>query len=271
MKQFYTPSILLLLMARTCLSVSLGTGPSRRMVLGQATIAFCTYLVPRTAWPSSLPSTLENFRYSETWFGTALPLLDVERASQLASWDMGRWPDPILRRPAAIVEDYWFGTQTLKRVSELLAETAQINKAVGLAAQQCGVNARIVYIEEPKRISMVNPQIVGRSEERFMKIWQEFCLVLPPTFIATVLRDAWVDVEYWDWEGHPNHIRLKGEAARAAQHELDHDRGILTLDHVALEEMENDVMRSIEKDGHDERMGLAYSRYVTEGNSMANH
>ena len=43
---------------------------------------------------------------------------------------------------------------------------------------------------------------------------------------------------------------------------LDHDRGILVLDHIGLEEMENDVMRDIEAEGHNSRMLLAYARDV---------
>ena len=94
--------------------------------------------------------------------------------------------------------------------------------------------------------------------------------MLPPSFRATVLRDAWIDVVYQDAcsisssdaaESSLQTRRLYGETARATQHELDHDRGILITDHVALEEMETDLMRSIESPGHDERMVAAYTRY----------
>jgi hypothetical protein len=43
---------------------------------------------------------------------------------------------------------------------------------------------------------------------------------------------------------------------------IDHDRGILVLDHIDLEEMEGDIMREIEMEGHESRMLLAYSRQV---------
>lgn len=246
-----------------CLSVVLSPtkcGASRRILFSHAAQACLIGRLTR-AWADE-PSTPGLVPYSATWSGTALQRLDVETAGQQSAWIMGRWPDPILRRPAEGVEESWFGTQTLKRVTELLSETAQDNKAVGLAAQQCGVNARVIVLEKPKQIVMVNPHIVGRSEERNMKVWQECCLVLPPTFTATVLRDAWVEIEYWNWQGQNRFVRLKGEAARAAEHELDHDRGILILDHVGLEEMETDAMRSIEWEGHSERMTLAYSRSV---------
>ena len=143
-------------------------------------------------------------------------------------------------------------------MATLLRQTCVKEGAVGLAAQQCGVDARLVHLVGVG--TMVNPSIVARSVEADMKVWSEFCLVLPPSFRATVLRDAWVDVEYRETNGSIRTTKLRGEKARAAQHELDHDRGILILDHVGLEEMESEVMRQIERDGHDERMALAYSR-----------
>ncbi len=212
------------------------------------------------------------FVYSDEWTGTNLPLQTLEEAVETAakssnsSWPMARWPDVILRRPASPVQNRWYGTTILKQACSLLQETATNAGAVGLAAQQSGVDARIIYLETPGRIPssivMINPHIVQRSAEEDMRVWQEHCLVLPPTFIATVLRDAWVDVEYWDWKGKFHAVRLAGEIARAAQHELDHDRGILTLDHVGLEELESDVMRRIEEPGHWDRMKAAYSRVV---------
>jgi hypothetical protein len=45
---------------------------------------------------------------------------------------------------------------------------------------------------------------------------------------------------------------------------LDHDRGILTLDHIGFEEMENSSMREIESSGHAARLQLAYAREIME-------
>jgi peptide deformylase len=229
--------------------------------------------------PFSLPqSTLKHpFVYSADWTGTQLPLLTLEQAiqaeniQQQGQWKMGRWPDPILRRPAAEVDSRWFGTSSLARACDILQTTAQAEGAVGLAAQQCGVDARLVYLEKGgggivggggPSLVMVNPHIIGRSPETQLRVWEEQCLVLPPTFRATVLRDAWVDVAYTTWQGQPRKMRLYGEASRCAQHELDHDRGILVTDHVGLEELESDLMRRVERPGHDERMQLAYARLV---------
>jgi peptide deformylase len=247
------------------------------------------------------PVQQQGFPYSSDWTGTRLSRMDLEQSALIPprtptgsltpkSWDMGRWPDPILRHSALPVDERWYGTECLQHAAHRLIITARDYGAVGLAAQQCGVDARMVYLERtrPSRRSsemtsittetatatnsffvMINPAIVQRSPESEMKVWTETCLVLPPPFRATVLRDAWIDVEYYDVNGVWHSERLRGELARAAQHELDHDRGILTLDHIDPDEMENDVMRSIERPGHDVRQQLAFARAVSIPHSHA--
>ncbi len=111
---------------------------------------------------------------------------------------------------------------------------------------------------------LVNPRIISRSPEIEMRVWKEECLVLPPTFTATVLRDSMVNVQYETLTGETKDILLQGELARCLQHELDHDRGILITDHVGLDDLESQEMREIETKGHDDRMFMAYSRFISE-------
>jgi peptide deformylase len=228
------------------------------------------------------PTIQHPFRYSDTWTGTNLTLLSLSEAVESAmgetdahvkgkatttetggnrsrvqvdkgrttvpdgtieTWNMGRWPDPILRHPAEAVNgDVWFGTDTLLRACQILQKTAVQHRAEGLAAQQCGVDARIVYVNlqastapqsqyplllrspedktHAKFLMMINPSIVRRSPENEMTCWTEECLVLPRSFRATLLRDKWVDVHYWTPMGEPQQARLRGESARCFQHEL---------------------------------------------------
>jgi peptide deformylase len=240
---------------------------------------------PPLTVPTTSDSTDASLVYSDEWTGTALSLVTVQESAAASTreyWPMAQWPDPILRHVAAPVEQELFGTAALQTACRRLERTAIREKAVGLAAQQCGVNARIVYLERSNQntgpwhlpfsspssslatLTMINPNIVQRSPETEMRVWTEQCLVLPPTLQVTLLRDAWVDVEYQNVAGEWCKERLEGEVARAAQHELDHDRGILMTDHVSLDELENDLMRSIEQQGHDQRMVLAYARTVED-------
>jgi peptide deformylase len=250
---------------------SLGTFMSRREALLQPGVSafFLSSLLPNS---SSNPVETSSLDYSTEWAGTSLTVMSLDDAVASASddgWSMARWPDPVLRRRASEVSSRYFGTALLERACQLLRTTAIREKAVGLAAEQCGVDARIIYLERAENnplapsLVLVNPRITGRSSEIDMKVWREHCLVLPPTFSATVLRDAWVDVHYQELKrGEWRRIRLQGEAARAFQHEFDHDRGILITDHIGLDEMDNDVMAAIERKGHELRMGIAYSRDV---------
>ena len=78
-----------------------------------------------------------------------------------------------------------------------------------------------------------------------MAIWNEKFLVLHPIIITMVLCDAVVTVRYETLRGTTETVTLEGEAVRAAQHEMDYDRGILLLDHLVLDELETGEMRRI--------------------------
>jgi len=290
-----------------------------------------------------------------TWQGTSLPgplslsdacsSLRVDIAEPFLN--MGRWPDPILRHPSAPIPPFVFQNKNeleqLQLVAVALRNTARKEGAVGLAAQQCGVDASMVFIDgvnsaglsnsradgrwsdvfdsasndvfgqgswrkSRKEISgegdsndnflkwppiinnnqqsqqvngmfLVNPRIIHRSPESEMLVWTEQCLVLPPEFRATLLRDAEVTIEYESLEmdigfsgsfGATKQITLRGELARCAQHEMDHDRGTLIVDHVPLDELlsvgGNPFMAEIENANglHPTRMQRAYSREISE-------
>jgi len=226
------------------------------------------------------------------WQGTSLSRLSLSdayelltKASSKQSFNMARWPDPILRIPSSNVPLSIF--QNEKQLEELylvataLKNTAREEGAVGLAAQQCGIDASLIFIDNinnKKGTFLVNPRIINRSPESEMLVWTEECLVLPPQFRAILLRDAKVTIEYESLElescGITKQITLNRELARCCQHEMDHDRGVLITDHVPLDELlsieGNNVMASIEDcDGlHSERMKAAYSRYVSESSLL---
>ena len=257
-----------------------------------------------------------NFRYRDDWTGSNLKWLSISDAASLVTssssdnhvlqLEMGRWPDPILRRPANPIPWNMLGTEQLKVVGHALRKTARAEGAVGLAAQQCGVDGRMVWIdtssEGDKRptstskrkmlrgnkgaaqvgegmstnqndgddnegLFLINPRITWRSSEMEMLPWTETCLVLPPNVSATVLRDASISVEYETLQGETKSISLDRELARCVQHEMDHDRGILIVDHIDLGEMEGGeegTMAMMERKNHPLRMASAYERYVSE-------
>ena len=244
------------------------------------------------------------------WQGTALDIFSLSEAAKKITTasksspalPMGRWPDPILRRPASKIPVSVFQhadqLEELRMVASALRNTARKEGAVGLAAQQCGVDASLIFIDGVHQkqtnqsrnsvfgegrtlgenrddgIYLVNPRIIKRSKESEMLVWTEECLVLPPQFRATLLRDAMVTIEYealhGDEYGMTKQITFKGELARCAQHEMDHDRGVLIVDHVGLNELlsvgGDNFMASIENaDGlHETRIQRAYERYLSD-------
>jgi peptide deformylase len=227
---------------------------------------------------------------------------------------MAQWPDPVLRIPAHPVPAHLFGTDELRTLAKALRNTCRQAGAVGLAAQQCGVDASMVFLEtqdyqtqaqdntdcqvvsqvKKRRIQkettksfgygfddkdgilLINPRFVARSSELDMNVWREECLVLPPWFRATVLRDDQVVVEAECLEtGHTFHVSLKGELSRAVQHECQHDRGILIMDHIDVVDMDvvdddesscviTRQMQQLEFQSplHEQRQDLAFARSV---------
>jgi len=178
---------------------------------------------------------------------------------------MALYPDPVLRRRAAPVER--FGPE-LDAFARLLLD-GMVSQAI--TAIQFGVDACVVALKgmaelgrERGGLVLVNPRIVARSDESSMRPWREVCLVLPETLEVELLRDEWVDVEYADTAGSPRSATLRGEAARAFQHELDHLNGILIVDHAALDELPAPIAR-IERGAHAERQARAFARPVDAG------
>jgi peptide deformylase len=248
------------------------------MVLATATDTFIPLKTEASnnAATVNSPNLQHPFKYSDQWTGTSLPQISLTEAvfqarqSSDGVWKMGRWPDPILRLPAESVPSTAFGTSTLQTSVETLIRTAQHYQAVGLAASQCGVNARLIVLQQGNNKQrwhvFVNPRIIERSPEADVRVWTEHCLVLPPTLAVTLLRDARVTVQYQTInDGSVRQVQLSGEAARAFQHEYDHDRGILVTDHIIDKNCWPDaLMAQIEAPGRAERQAHAFSRFLDE-------
>ena len=228
--------------------------------------------------------------------GTNLPhcspleALRKYRASEsdipLSAFPMARWPDPVLRIPTKSVSASLWNANELFTLANTLRMTARKEKAVGLAAQQCGIDASLVFLEktEPSKtnsrrrkgkgvtdddkdgIFLFNPRFVYRSPETEMLVWDEHCLVMPSKFHATVLRDRRVVVEAETLDGTTRFFDFTDEMARAVQHECQHDEGILIVDHVDLDfdELVTDQMRQIEREQHFERQRRAFARPIVE-------
>ncbi|NLO44262.1 MAG: peptide deformylase [Candidatus Cloacimonetes bacterium] len=118
-----------------------------------------------------------------------------------------------------------------------LIHTMYIRDGVGLAANQVGVDKRIVVIDphtadeekEQNPIVMLNPKILERDGKQ---IGDEGCISVPYIF-APVVRDKKIVYEYTDLEGKTITKETEGYEAVIIQHELDHLDGIVFTDRLA--------------------------------------
>jgi len=139
------------------------------------------------------------------------------------------WPDDVLRRKAAPVED--FGDELQRLIDDML-ETMYAAPGVGLAAPQVGISRRLFVIDtssdtEPGQVVVLaNPELFETEGE---VVFEEGCLSVPD-YSAKVKRARRVAVRGRNRHGHPVEVRGEELLARALQHELDHLDGTLFID-----------------------------------------
>ena len=117
-----------------------------------------------------------------------------------------------------------------------LFETMYAAPGVGLAAIQVCEPKRVVVIdaprgdEEKRPLTLINPEIVWASKERATH--EEGCLSIPE-YLDEVERAERVKVRFLDLKGAPQEIEADGLLARVVQHEIDHTKGVLFIDHLS--------------------------------------
>lgn len=143
------------------------------------------------------------------------------------------YPAACLREPVRPVEKF---DEELARLLNDMAETMYAAPGIGLAAPQIGVSLSVFVIDvnsgsdEPSDFRVfVNPQLSERSGEARNP---EGCLSLPGVR-DTVVRAERVRVRALNERGEPFELETGGVLAHALQHEDDHIRGVLFIDHLS--------------------------------------
>ena len=119
-----------------------------------------------------------------------------------------------------------------------ISEKYNLRAGVGLAAPQVNVSKRIFALHltelkgEPITFIAVNPKIISHSVEKTYLSTGEGCLSVDRNVEGYVPRYARISIEAFDLEGNQFKKRLKGLAAIAFQHELDHLNGVMFYDHI---------------------------------------
>ncbi|HSK68544.1 MAG TPA: peptide deformylase [Candidatus Limnocylindria bacterium] len=118
-----------------------------------------------------------------------------------------------------------------------MAQTMYEAQGVGLAAPQIGILRRLIVLDVGEGlIEMVNPEIVSSEGSCGMP---EGCLSIPGRR-GFVTRPEKVTVTAQDRTGKPFTVEADGLLARAVQHEIDHLDGVLYVDKMDYEIVEED-------------------------------
>lgn len=138
--------------------------------------------------------------------------------------------DPILEKPTAAIKDI-----TSKEIAlvEDMFETMFTVEGIGLAANQVGVNKRILVIDasrgqlKKERVALINPEIIFYSKE--VDCVKEGCLSFPE-MEGAIERSISVTMRALNLNGDPIEFDAKEILARIFQHEIDHLNGKMFIE-----------------------------------------
>ncbi len=139
--------------------------------------------------------------------------------------------DPVLAAPTRQVTDFDEGLATL---IDQMVTAMTIAEGVGLAAPQVGVDLAVFVYDCPDgtggraRGHLVNPSIETSGEP---DLSDEGCLSVPGPY-HELERASQATVRGMDRDGKPVEVSGTGYFARCLQHETDHLRGVLYIDHL---------------------------------------
>ena len=141
--------------------------------------------------------------------------------------------EDILRLKAKEVTEF---DESLSQLIDDMVQTMYHNEGAGLAAPQISILKRIVVIDVGNGlVELVNPKITSASKE---VVCDEGCLSVPGKR-GKVMRPEKLTVEALDRYGKKIKYKAEGYFAQAVSHELDHLDGILYIDKLINETLEN--------------------------------
>nr|WP_320131522.1 peptide deformylase [uncultured Holophaga sp.] len=117
-------------------------------------------------------------------------------------------------------------------IDDMLETMYSTSNGIGLAAPQVGRKESVVVIDISKDrtnpLILINP-ILGNGTSAVTG--EEGCLSIPD-YYADVQRFSMIDVQAMDRNGHPFNLTAEGFLAVVIQHEVDHLKGKLFIDHL---------------------------------------
>lgn len=141
-----------------------------------------------------------------------------------------RYPDARLHKVAAPVTVFDDALRTL--VADM-TETMYAAPGIGLAATQVDVHKQVIVVDVSERrdslVVLVNPVIVESSGVSDI---EEGCLSVPGIY-DVVERAERVRVRAYDRNGNPFTLEAQGLLAVCIQHEIDHLKGKVFVEHLS--------------------------------------
>ena len=141
-----------------------------------------------------------------------------------------RYPDARLHKlasPATVFDE------PLKRLVADMSETMYAAPGIGLAATQVDIHKQVIVVDVSERrdtlVVLINPHIVEASGVSDI---EEGCLSVPGIY-DTVERAERIKVRAYDQNGNPFTLQAQGVLSVCIQHEMDHLRGKVFVEHLS--------------------------------------
>lgn len=156
----------------------------------------------------------------------------MRKVGKMTVLNVLKYPHPHLRVP----------TKTVKNISDLavqnlidnMIDTMYEYDGVGLAANQVASDQSIIVYdysgEKTDPQVLINPEIIGKGKG--IQKSTEGCLCIPGVFVP-INRHMSVIVKGYTRDGKEIEITAENQLANILQHEIDHLKGVLFIDHLS--------------------------------------
>ncbi len=134
----------------------------------------------------------------------------------------------VLRKKCATIAVF---DNKLEDLAIAMIDSMHASDGIGLAGPQVGVEKRIFvcHVPDDEPRIFINPEIIGTSQE--ISPYEEGCLSIPGVY-SEVMRPESITLQAWNLAGRPFKMDFSGILARVIQHEMDHLKGVLFIDHL---------------------------------------
>jgi len=136
--------------------------------------------------------------------------------------------DPVLREKSKKVEKI---DESVMQLVRDLTDTLKETGGVGMAAPQIGITRRVLIVNVDNKIHVfINPEIEVLDDQKIKS--DEGCLSIYSIKDFNVKRFSKVKVRAKNLKWKDVEVVAEGLLARIFQHEIDHLKGVLFMDHL---------------------------------------